>query len=328
MDFEDVFGCHGGYPELNPTFVNPIDPEIPLLPPHVPMIETEVHTSPLANKKTCGFSMTEKNDVAASSTTSQSAGDAPEIVLRNENGWPLPIKEYKKGYSHCQETGLYHHESGIIYIKPIGNRVIWPGKGHLGFVYYEDDGMTVARIYDVKKNYISNKYFQWGRKDGAGKPSKDDIQKVLFEGSVWREDKINEIREGRRPFRLTLRHLILPKEDFEKAYTPNEYKNTYTRTEDKALKSLSSLLIQSDGAEAASNTPAAAFNSAYKEVKRRRQEYAKTDSAVFPCVEVYAFWHNLDVDAGLIVNHYDSMEPALYMMNDFGSAEAMKDCAF
>lgn len=314
QDMLDIDGLGGrgypGYPEVTgseSSFLEGIFDEKP------PITETDVHTKPVP-EKTIG---------AATVSSNVTKKDEPEVILRDVDGWPLPVKDYRKGYTHCSETGLYHHDTAVVHVKGHSTLVLWPGKGQLGFCYYDDDGITCARIYDQNKNFVSHRYFQ-------GKPSRQDIKSVLFDGAVW-EKQVQEAATNdkpSRPYKVAYRHIILPKTEFDKQYTPNGPRtSTYGYHEDKALKSISKMLTNSANGEVESGAPASAFNLAHKEIRKNRRSYIVLGDE-FPCVEIYAFWHNLDPAANLILSKYDSTEPVLYQVNHFSSPDDMENCPF
>lgn len=253
----------------------------------------------------------------------QSEADA---VILDSNGRPLPKDRLAKGYEYCSETGKYEHNSILVAVKGHGNRVIWPGKGDLGFIYYKAEGFTVVRVYETKKKLcLTTKYFD-------GNISKEHIRQVLFEG-VEPSSTAREIaKSGGKPYKATFRHTVLSKDDFEKRFKPNLYRYaSYTnyRGDDTALKSLGEILRNVDGGEVEAGHVSAALNNVMKRIRAIRQEILKTRNKLveWPCVEVYAVWTNYDMDASLIYSNYDSSEPLFYMYNVFNSPEEMNDCA-
>jgi hypothetical protein len=327
LEPDDIFHGIGmaGYPEMQPSakydgFTDGIlDGSTIVCPPSEP----DVHVSPLIKKigPTDLAAKPEFPDADVKGAPTVTKKDEPEVIARDKDGWPLPLKDYRKGYVHCSESQMYHHETATVGIKGHSTKAIWPGKGELGFCFYEEDGITCARIYDQRKNFISHQYFQ-------GKPTRDEIRKILFDEATWNNPAVPSEDRPARPYKVTFRHIILSKAEFDKQYTPNVARtSTYGSSEDKALKSLAKIMSNASWGEVESGAPHSAFNLAHKEIRKNRRTYIVVEDE-FPCVEVFAYWHNLDAAAGLIFAKYDSMEPVLYHINHFNSAEEMETCEF
>jgi hypothetical protein len=268
---------------------------------------------------------TSKDPAYAKMTTT--SPNVTDIVLYDEDGRPLPVTSYTKGYEYCSETGKYEHSSIVVNIKSIGARVIWPGKDGKGFVYYTDEGFTVVRIMEMKnKVWLSTKYFN-------GTMTKNQIRQLIFETSSDAKVARDEAQKGGKPYRATFRHTIMAKADFDKQFKPNilRYQTYVVKADDTALKSIGEILRTAPSSEVDAGHAATAINNAMKAIRASRNNYlkaltAETEKDAFPVVEVYAIWQNFDFDAKLIYSAYDASEPLFYQYNTFRSPQELSEC--
>lgn len=220
-------------------------------------------------------------------------------------------------YIYCQQTQGWEKKDKVIRVNGAGLRFLFHGRGRFGFITYEDGGFTIAKVFTyLKREYCSSYYFN-------GKPSPDEIRKVLFDSS--RHISTIMKRGIRNPYKASCRHAFVPVKDWDKAYNENTI-HAKSRIEDKALKSMGNCIsFAKDCFEFSSAFPNIAMTRIHREIAKRRKAFIKQIAIDFPIVEIYAIWVNYDPETMYVIGDtYDACEPLIYTFNKFESISEIK----